>query len=73
MSDEYSRKSIASTILKYHKIRVDWRKHTWQEMSDLYQRLNQAKNIKNKWGVDVAWQTTTLQELVRTYHSGEVA
>lgn len=67
-----SRRSIAQTIRKIHGIRVDWRLHTWQQMSDLYQRLNQAKNIKRKLGIDIDWQNRSVQELVRIYTSGRM-
>jgi hypothetical protein len=70
--NESARQNIAKTILKYHDVRVDWRHHTWEQMSDLYQRLNQAKNIKRKWNIDIDWQNRPVQELVRIYASGRV-
>lgn len=70
--DEYARRAIAKTIYKFHKIKVDWQLHTWQQMSDLYQRLNQAKNIKRKLGIDIDWQNRSVQELTRIYVTGRM-
>ena len=72
MINDNSRKAIAATIHKIHNIRVDWRKHTWLQMSDLYQRLNQAKNIKRRWNIDIDWQNRSVQELVKIYRMGRV-
>lgn len=70
--DEQARKNIAKTILEFHDVRVDWRLHTWQQMSDLYQRLNQAKNIKRRWNIDIDWENRTVQDLSQIYVTGRV-
>jgi hypothetical protein len=61
--------SIANTIYKYYGIKVDPSKHTWEELSELYQRLCTAESIEKYHGVDADWKTKTASELREMYHN----
>ena len=42
--------------------------HTWEELSELYQRLCTADGIKKCHGIDVDWKTKTASELRELYY-----
>lgn len=67
--DDQARR-LAKTIFDFHRIHVDWRKHTWQQLSNLFQRLNICNSIRRKWGFEADWRTTDIPELRDIWDNG---
>ena len=68
--DPTMRVALAKTIHQYHKVRVNWKKHSYHDLQDLYQRLNLAQNIKTRWNVDVEWGKLSVDELRHIWQFG---